>query len=87
MNTQEMTIYEESGVVRVAVINPFSQEVTFVDVGEITQAQLDFWSRFMDDDLREELHAELAPCTPQEFVVAWLERVGPEEAGKIVHGS
>jgi len=36
----------------------------------------------MDDDLREELHAELAPCTDQEFfdayVKAHLEKFGEE---------
>lgn len=29
---------------------------------------------FMDNDLREELHAEMAPCTDQEFFDAYRER-------------
>lgn len=28
----------------------------------------------MDDDLREELHVELAPCTDAEFLAAYMER-------------
>lgn len=29
---------------------------------------LDVLAGYMDDDLREELHSELSPCTPQEFI-------------------
>lgn len=29
---------------------------------------------FMDDEIREELHAEMAPCTNQEFFDAYCER-------------
>ncbi len=28
----------------------------------------------MDDEIREELHNELAPCTEQEFLDAYLDR-------------
>lgn len=28
----------------------------------------------MDDEIREELHAELAPCDDQEFLDAYVER-------------
>lgn len=38
--------------------------------------------QLMDDDLREELHAELAPCSDEEFLRAYeerhLERFGEE---------
>lgn len=29
---------------------------------------------YMRDDIREDLHAELAPCTNEEFIKAYLER-------------
>lgn len=29
---------------------------------------------FMDDDIREELHMKMAPCTDQEFLDAYVER-------------
>lgn len=28
----------------------------------------------MDDEIREELHAEIAPCSDQEFLEAYMER-------------
>jgi len=28
----------------------------------------------MDDDIREELHATLAPCTDEEFLTAYMEQ-------------
>lgn len=38
------------------VINPYGIEIDFDAAGAL-----------MDDDIREEVHAELAPCTPQAF--------------------
>ena len=29
--------------------------------------------QLMDDDIRERLHEEMAPCTPQEFYNAYVE--------------
>jgi hypothetical protein len=29
---------------------------------------------YMDDEIREELHSQLAPCTHEEFIKAYLER-------------
>ena len=29
--------------------------------------------QLMDDDIRERLHEEMAPCTPQEFYSAYVE--------------
>lgn len=28
----------------------------------------------MDDEIREELHSEMAPCTDEEFLEAYMER-------------
>lgn len=39
----------------------------------ITQFQLDVVSMYMIDNLREQVHMELAPCEPQEFLDAYLE--------------
>ena len=36
-----------------------------------TQINYDAAVQLMDDDLREELHAQLAPCTEQEFFTAY----------------
>lgn len=36
---------------------------------------IDFYAavQLMDDDIRERLHEEMAPCTPQEFYNAYVE--------------
>ena len=34
----------------------------------ITQELMDTISSYMDDDFREQVHAELAPCEPEEFL-------------------
>ena len=38
--------------------------------------EIDFTTavNLMDDEIREELHAEMAPCTDQEFFDAYLDR-------------
>lgn len=36
-----------------------------------TQINYDAAVQLMDDEIREELHAELAPCTEQEFFTAY----------------
>lgn len=40
---------------------------------KITKAQLGAMAQVMDDDLREQVHAELAPCTPSAFLARYLE--------------
>lgn len=38
------------------------------------EVDYDVCVNFMDDEIREELHAEIAPCTEQEFLDAYVER-------------
>lgn len=38
-----------------------------------TEIDFDYAVRMMDDEIREELHFELAPCTDQEFFTAYEE--------------
>lgn len=39
----------------------------------ITQKDMDVIGTYMDDDIRETVHFELAPCTPEEFLTRYLE--------------
>jgi len=39
----------------------------------ITQDDMSNISSYMDDEIRERLHGELAPCTPEEFLSAYLD--------------
>ena len=41
---------------------------------KITQEDMDVIGSYMNDEIREDLHAVLAPCTPEEFLSAYLER-------------
>lgn len=41
---------------------------------KITQGDMDVIGTYMNDEIREDLHADLAPCTPEEFLNAYLER-------------
>lgn len=69
------------------VTNPFGGAWVAFDRAAITQDQLDAWAPMMGDELREELHSALAPCTPGDFVAAWVDRVGPDEAGRVMVGA
>lgn len=42
---------------------------------EISQNLMDAIAVYMDDDIREKLHAELAPCSPEKFLTEYLRRV------------
>ncbi len=41
---------------------------------DLTQEDLDAIAVVMDDDIREEVHSEVAPCHPGEFLTAYLDR-------------
>jgi hypothetical protein len=64
--------------------NPFTNVGVDFDLDAVTQAQLDYTATFMDDDLRERLNSELAPCSPAEFLTAWIKEVGTEEASRVL---
>lgn len=38
----------------------------------ITNVDMDDIARFMDDDIREMVHMDLAPCSHEEFIIAYL---------------
>lgn len=40
---------------------------------ELTQELMDTIASYMNDDMRETVHAELAPCEPEEFLKRYLE--------------
>ena len=67
--------------------NPFTGQIVDHDITDLTEAQLDAYAEIMDTEIREDLAAKLAPCTPAEFLAAYVERVGAEEAGSVILGS
>lgn len=42
-------------------------------LNEISQFLMDCIAIYMEDDIREQVHSELAPCTPKEFIKRYLE--------------
>lgn len=40
----------------------------------ITQEDMDIIATYMDDDIREAVHMDMAPCEPEEFIREYLER-------------
>lgn len=69
------------------ITNPWSGNSVEVDLNTLTVGNYDNYVGLMDDDLREELHASLAPCSRTEFLAAWIDRVGEGEAGRVILGS
>ena len=52
--------------------------LTFISANEAITAiiQADIWETvvaFMDDDIREQVHSELAPCSEEEFLTRYLD--------------
>lgn len=39
----------------------------------LEQDLMDIIASYMDDDMREQVHAELAPCTPEKFLKRYCE--------------
>lgn len=40
-------------------------------VKEVTNEEMNDMALYMNDDLREAIHRELAPCTNEEFIIAY----------------
>ena len=40
----------------------------------ITSEDMSNIASYMDDEIREELHSELAPCSNEEFIAEYLKR-------------
>ena len=42
-------------------------------MNKLTQELLDTIATYMNDEIREQVHMELAPCTPEEFLRRYVE--------------
>jgi hypothetical protein len=68
----------------ITIINPFSGATVERDITEITQAQVDAYAQLLDD---ETLYAIEGADTPVEWLEAYVAKVGPTEAGRVILGS
>lgn len=74
VNSQNRNNKEETTMASISIDNGN----TFMDakdaMAEINERNLwDDVVMMMDDDIREKVHAELAPCTDEEFLAKYLE--------------
>ena len=71
----------------ITITNPWTGTLVERDITDLSERQLAQWAELMDDELREQLCSELAPCSPVEFLAAYVDRVGPDVAGRLILGS
>lgn len=69
----------ELALCAIPVRNPVTGLTTWIDPERVTQGKLDAMP--LDNEVRELVHSEMAPCSPAEFFRAYAERVGTDEAG------
>ena len=48
---------------------------------KITKEKLDIIATYMDDEIREKVHFEMAPCEPTDFLKRYLELVSMRKQG------
>jgi hypothetical protein len=81
------TVQSLCGIERVTVtlVNPYTGATVARDVTELTHQEMDGY--LLDNDVCERLHDLIAPCTPAEFLAAYVDAVGPKNAGRVILGS
>lgn len=79
----------------VTITNPFSGSAIEWDTTALTQEQLDAYAEIIDGKTIDAVNADLAVnavglgyiSTPAEWIVAYVSRVGADEAGLVILGS
>ena len=69
----------------IVVQNPHSRKLERYDIGGLTPEELEALP--LDDGVCEEVAASVAPCLPEEFLAAYVLRVGVIEAGQTIIGA
>lgn len=71
----------------ITVTNPATGQPVEMDITTITEDDLDAYAQLMDDDIREDLHSARDWESPAKFLAAYVDRFGPDDAGRIILGS
>jgi hypothetical protein len=69
----------------IRICNPETGALVEQDISGLTAEQLQAIP--LDEKLCEEIAAEVAPCLPEEFLAAYVVRVGVVEAGRCIVGA
>lgn len=48
-------------------------EIKMRKASKVTSRQMDIIATYMDDNIREKVHGELAPCNPEDFLRRYCE--------------
>ena len=71
---------------KICVTNPWTGALVDLDISDLSANQFDSLAALMDDDVYEQIYMEMVPCTPAEFVAAYVDRIGADAAGRIILG-
>lgn len=77
-------LYSHDKRIVVTLANPWTGALIERDVTELTQAQLEAYP--LDDAVCAELQT-MAPCSPAQYLAAYVDHVGAAEAGRVIIGS
>jgi hypothetical protein len=70
---------------KIAVVNPTTGQLVECNIEGLTHAELEALA--LDDQVCDEVAREVAPCLPEEFLAAYVIRVGVVKAGVTVLGA
>jgi len=79
--------YEYDNNAPIIVKNPWTGNLGVLTKKDVSRGDADRYGAVMDDELREHLHSQLAPCSDWDFLKAWSELVSTDEVGRVILGS
>jgi hypothetical protein len=70
---------------KIVIKNPWSGEMVERDISGLTPAELEAYP--LDEGVCDEIARAIAPCLPEEFLAAYVKRVGAIAAGVVIFGA
>jgi hypothetical protein len=70
---------------KIVIKNPWSGELVERDISGLTPAELESFP--LDEGICDEIARAIAPCLPEEFLAAYVKRVGAITAGIAIFGA
>ena len=70
---------------KIVIRNPWSGEMVERDISGLTPAELEAFP--LDENICDEIARAIAPCLPEEFLAAYVKRVGAITGGIAICGA
>ena len=70
---------------KIVIKHPWSGAMVERDISGLTPAELEAYP--LDEGICDEIARAIAPCLPEEFLAAYVERVGAITAGVMILGA